>query len=375
MKILHLISGGDTGGAKTHVLSLVKELGKHVDVKIICFLEDSFYTEGKEMGLNIQILAQKKRWDMSVIKKLKEIIKEDNYDIIHCHGARANFIAMILKLYIKRTMVTTIHSDYMLDFKDNVYKRIIYTFLNKLALKSFDNYIVVSSSFNKMMCDRGFAASKIYTVYNGVDFNQKLDVSTKEEFLANYAVEYKGEKIVGIAARLDTNKDIITLLRAAKRVLAHRKDVLFLIAAEGTERERLIDYTTKNNIDKNVKFLGFVNEKYSFFNALDINVLTSKSESFPYVILEGARLKKPIISTNVGGIEDLVEDGENGYLFEVGDEKALSDKLITLLDDEQSCLKMGENLYNKAKECFSVNKLSLDHCEIYSKIKNKTKNI
>ena len=67
MKVLHLISGGDTGGAKTHVISLVKGLGEYVDAKIICFIEDAFYIEAKEAGLNIEVYKQKKRYDMSVI--------------------------------------------------------------------------------------------------------------------------------------------------------------------------------------------------------------------------------------------------------------------------------------------------------------------
>ncbi|WP_066495996.1 glycosyltransferase [Abyssisolibacter fermentans] len=368
MKILHLISGGDTGGAKTHVLSLVKELNKYVEAKIVCFLEDTFYTEGKALGINIQVIKQKKRYDLSVVKKLINIIENEGYDIIHCHGARANFIAMLLKLYIKKPMVTTIHSDYKLDFKDNVYKRLIYTFLNKTALKCFNYYIAVSSSFKNMLCERGFKANKIFIVYNGIDFENTFDIIPKNKFLEKYRVDYKNEKIVGIAARLDTNKDIITLLNAAKIVLDERKDVIFLIAGEGDECKRLKDHSTKLGIDHNTKFLGFVNQPYSFFNVLDINVLTSKSESFPYVILEGAKLKKPIVSTNVGGLEDLVDNGINGYLFEVGNSQMLADYLKEMLNNDEKTSEMGNNLYEIVKNQFSLNKMALDHCKIYEDI-------
>ncbi len=94
MKVLHLISGGDTGGAKTHIISLMRQLHKMIDAKVICFIKDSFYDEAVDAGIDIEVFLQKKRTDLSVINRLKDEIDREGYDIIHCHGARANFIAM-----------------------------------------------------------------------------------------------------------------------------------------------------------------------------------------------------------------------------------------------------------------------------------------
>ncbi len=89
--------GGRHWRAKTHIISLVKELDKLIDAKVICFIEDTFYYEALDAGINIEVFEQKKRSDMSVINRLKEEIDSEGYDIIHCHGARANFIAVFLK--------------------------------------------------------------------------------------------------------------------------------------------------------------------------------------------------------------------------------------------------------------------------------------
>jgi len=69
MKVLHLISGGDTGGAKTHVINLLQELNKRIRVKVICFIKAEFYYEIKEKGIPIEVYEQKKRYDLSIIKK------------------------------------------------------------------------------------------------------------------------------------------------------------------------------------------------------------------------------------------------------------------------------------------------------------------
>lgn len=373
MKVLHLISGGDTGGAKTHILSLFKGLNKLIDAKIICFIEDSFYHESKDAGIDIEVYEQKGRADLSVVTRLAEEIEREDYDVIHCHGARANFIAFFLRFKVKRPFITTVHSDYRLDFKDNIYKRLVFTSLNVFALKRFKYYIAVSDTFKDMLVERGFKKDNIFTVYNGIDLEQEVDYSTREEFFSKYRIDGSGKTVVGIMARLDQVKDHETFLRTAKNLLNRRKDIIFLIAGDGGERERLENLAKELGIEESVYFLGYITDVYSFLNAIDINTLTSLSESFPYAILEGAYMKKPIVSTRVGGLVKLIEDGVNGYLVDVGDVDSLSEKIYELSMNEEKMKSMGKNLYKKLEENYSSDKMAEDHVKIYEKIKNNSK--
>ena len=368
MKVLHLISGGDTGGAKTHINNLLVELDKMIDLKMICFIEGEFFYELKAKGIDIEVFKQEKRYDMSIMSRLKKEIERENYDIIHCHGARANFISMFLKREYNIPFITTIHSDYKLDFKDNFYKKIAYTAMNTIALKKFDYYIAISTNFKQMLVDRGFNKNNIFTVYNGIDFKDNIKYIPKEEFLKRYNINAENKIIVGIAARLDLVKDHDTFIEAAYKVLQTRRDIIFLIAGDGNEEKRLLSKVKELKIEDHVHFLGFVKDPYSFFNAIDINVLTSVSESFPYVILEGARFKKPIISTNVGGVSDLIIDGNNGWLINIGDSEALSRYIKYFLNDEAKIKTFGENLYMNVKNKFSSQKMALDHLRIYENI-------
>lgn len=368
MKVLHLISGGDTGGAKTHIISLIKALDRIIEPKVICFMEGDFYQDTKAAGIDIEVYSQKNRFDLSVVKKIAGLIEDENYDILHCHGARANFIGMFLKNKIKLPMITTIHSDYKLDFKDNFYKNIVFTSLNTLALKSFDYYIAISDEFKDMLIERGFKKETIYTAYNGIDFHEDINFVAKEEFLNRYNIDHEGKLIVGILARLDQVKDHRTFIKAANLVLKENKDLIFLIAGDGFEEKALREMTEDFGIEDHVYFLNYVKDPYSFFNAIDINMLTSLSESFPYVILEGARMKKTIISTKVGGLEILIEDGYNGYLVDVGDEIGLKDKLNLLVHNRDKIKTMGDKLYLDVKEKFSSTSMAERHVEIYREI-------
>lgn len=373
MKVLHLISGGDTGGAKTHIISLIKSINKLIDAKIICFIEDTFYHEAKANRIDIEVFEQKNRADMAVITKLADEIAKEGYDIIHCHGARANFIGMFLKRKIHVPLITTMHSDYKLDFRDDFYKRLVFTSLNKIALKRFNYYIAISDTFKKMLVERGFNSESIFTVYNGIDMNMKIDYLDREDFLREKGIKYKGETVVGIIARLDRVKDHETFLRAAKRLIEDKNKVIFLIAGEGNDEKRLIALSKDMGIEDYVHFIGFVDNPFSFFNAIDINTLTSLSESFPYAVLEGALMKKPIISTDVGGLKKLIIDDETGYLIDVGDFKSLADKAEILINDKEKASKMGENLYNKTKNEFSSDSMAERHVKIYKEIIEKEK--
>lgn len=373
MKVLHLISGGDTGGAKTHIIALIKSLNKLIDAKIICFIEDTFYHEAKANNIHIEVFEQKNRADLAVINRLGDEIKKEGYDIVHCHGARANFIGMFLKNKIKIPLITTMHSDYELDFRDNFYKRLVFTNLNKLALKKFDYYIAISDTFKNMLISRGFNGDEIFTVYNGIDLEMDMDYMGKEEFLRTRGIDYQGETLVGIIARLDKVKDHETFLRAAKILIDDGEEVKFLIAGEGNDQKRLKELTKELGIEDKVHFIGFIDDPFSFYNAIDINTLTSLSESFPYAVLEGALMKKMIISTNVGGLKELIVDGQTGFLIDVGDYKDLARRIKMLLEDKEKIKVMGENIYNKVKNEFSSDSMAREHVNIYNQIIKKEK--
>lgn len=366
-KVLHLISGGDVGGAKTHVLTLVKELQKNLTVKIICFIEGPFAQEARDMGIDIQVLPQPRRYDLKVIDTLIKIIKDEGFTLIHSHGARANFITRFIKRKLTIPCVTTIHSDFMLDFKGNLYKHIIFTNLNIFALKRFDYFIAVSESFREMLISRGFPKDKIFTVYNGMDFDEDISYESKKSFLEKRGLYHlKDKKLIGILARLHPVKGHEIFIKAAADILASNKNIHFLITGNAKEMPALDNLIKQLGIGQNIHFIGFVDAPYDFLNVIDINVLTSYSESFPYVLLEGARLKKPTISSKVGGIPMLIEDGENGYLFKAGDSNELSKKLKVMLTDEAMSKAMGEALYKKASDNYSLKKLALNHINIYN---------
>ena len=368
MKVLHMISGGDSGGAKTHVFALMRRLTKYCDVKIVCFIKGRFFDELQDIDVESVLLEQKNRFDLSVLDSLVEICQKDGIQIIHAHGARANFIASRLKKKVDIPVVTTVHSDYRLDF-DGIYKKIVFTALNTLALRKLDYYIGVSSSFKDMLISRGFRPNSIYTVYNGMDYSAPFEYCSKEDFARRIGLEYNPDiTYVGLIGRHDYVKGHDIFLDAAAKVLKQRKDVRFVIAGEGEGRDALVEQAKRLGITQYLTFAGFIKDIYSFLNFIDINTLSSRCESFPYVLLEGARMKKPTVSSAVGGIPDLIENGVTGLLFENQNSTQLADCIIRFVQNPKEAELCGQNLYNRATGSFSNDSLAKSHAEIYSAI-------
>ena len=369
IKVLHLISGGDTGGAKTHVLSLVQELQNRIGVSLVCFMEGDFSREARQAGLDIRVIPQKRRYDLGVVRELEGLIRQDGYTVLHCHGARANFVAAVLRRRIDIPALTTMHSDYKLDFQGSFYKNLVYTSLNARALRKFDYFVAVSDSFKEMLVDRGFSQARIFVTYNGIDFQVPVAPVDREGFFNQYGLNIPLEaKIVGIMGRLHPVKDHDLFIRAAQMVIQERPDTHFIIAGDGEEKKRLLGLCKSLGLMDRIHFLGFVDNPDDFIGILDINTLTSRSESFPLVLLEGARQKKATVSSEVGGINRLILHGKTGLLFQAGNPGDFAKQILQLLQDPETARAMGENLYHHARENFSLERLGQEHVQIYRKV-------
>ncbi len=367
MKVLHIIGGGDVGGAKVHVLSLVKELTSYIDVTLLSLRPGAFADEARAMGINVEVI--KSYNVISDISKAIKYVNSNQFDIVHSHGSKANIFAYAIKKACRVPVVTTMHSDYKLDYMKSLSKRMTIGLLNSIVLRKLDYYIVVTSAFRKMLADRGFDDKHIYTIVNGTDFSKPLKNYSKEDFCRKHNLSLsKDDILVGTAARLDPVKDIGTLLEAAKVVVQKNPNVKFLIGGEGDEGKELRTRATNLGLDKNVFFLGWFDDPYELISVLDINVMTSISEGFPYYLLEGARFSKATICSRVGGIPDLIESSVNGYLFEPRDYHTLAEHLLDLASDNNKRKNFGDRLYAKAVEDFSMRAMCHIQLEIYDSI-------
>ena len=136
MKVIHLISGGDSGGAKTHVLSLLQNLNKTIAAQLVCFRDGPFADEARTLGIPTMIVSGNNV--LRVRRQLTDYILEGRYQLIHCHGSRANMIGALLRKSTGLPVVSTVHSDYKLDYMGRPLSRLTFGTINAWALRQVD---------------------------------------------------------------------------------------------------------------------------------------------------------------------------------------------------------------------------------------------
>ena len=370
MKVITLISGGDIGGAKTHVLSLLHGLGKTEQVRLVCFREGEFAEDARKLGIDTCVM------EVSVgaaIGRLAEMIRAEGFQIVHCHGARANLTGAILRRKIKVPIVTTVHSDYRLDYLGRPLRRLTYGTINTVALRMFDYHIGVSDAMAQLLISRGFDPQTMFAIYNGIDFTPVTPRLGREAYLRSVGMEVQEDTVVfGIAARLDPVKDMATLIRGFSIAVKKHPNIRLLIAGDGEQRQMLGELAAQLCPAGTVVFAGWVTDMNSFYHALDVNTLTSLSETFPYAITEGARMRCATIASNVGGIPYIIEHGVTGLLFEPQNAEALGTCMIRLAESRAMRAQLGENLHEKASREFSIDATVGKQLEIYETILRRT---
>lgn len=359
MKVIHLISGGDSGGAKTHVFTLLKTLQQQVNIQLVCLADGVFYRQALELGIDAKLLEQKNRLDLSVLKVLAGKINDEHIDLLHCHGARANFIGGLIKKKISIPLITTVHSDYKQDFSHNFYKKVLFTKLNEFGLKKMDYYFAVTDVFKEMLVGQGFDRDSIFTIYNGI------------EVMPDIKAKVMVPPVFGCVTTLRPIKGTHILLEAVKDVVSKGYEPRVLIAGggEGKYTQDLYDYVKDNKLKDNVEFKGYVKDMDGFYDEISVNILPSFTESFPYALLEGGIRRKGTIASKAGGIVEMISDGSTGRLFEVGAAGELAGIMIEFIENPELTQIYGNAFNQKIEDSFSNIAMSKRHVELYKKLK------
>lgn len=367
MKVIHLISGGDVGGAKTHVLSLLAGLNTTETVHLVCFTEGDFAAEARQLGVPTTVIEDRNL--LRVRNRILAMLRHDGYQIVHCHGARANMMGMLLRRRAAIPVVSTIHSDYRLDYMGRPLAALTYGNVNKIALRGFDGWIGVSSGMTQLLLSRGFTPQKLYTIYNGVDFSAPRRPLPKEDYLRTLGISLPENGVLfGIAARISPVKDMPTLLRAFSEAQKQCPQIRLVIAGDGEQAEQIKALAKELCPEGTVCFAGWLSDIDSFYNALDVNLLTSLSETFPYALTEGARMRCATIASEVGGVPSLIDDGINGLLFQPGDADKLREHMVFFAQNADARERMSDLLYEKTAREFSLDAMLATQKTIYQTI-------
>lgn len=368
--ILHLIDSGGMYGAESVIINLSSEMKKmgHIGVVgCISYQKDPLPEIGcvaEEKGLKVALFRMKNKLDLGVFKKIKTYCRENKIQLIHAHGYKASLICFFLQMIYGTPYVVTCHLWEIDDFKHR-----FYIFLESLAMRRAKKVIGVSGEIKKDLLRARIPQELIRVVKNGIDisFYDTPHNFRKADFKKSIGISEDARVVTNIG-RLSEQKDQATLLKGAQLVIGNICDVEFVIVGEGHLREDLEALSVQLGIEKKVHFLGFRKDISAILDISEVFVLTSLNEGLPIVLLEAMGKKIPVITTGVGEIPNIIEDGVNGILIPVSDQIAFSERLLDLLRDESRATKIAENAYETFLKSYTSRRMAREYLDIYENI-------
>lgn len=345
MKILYVITKANWGGAQRYVFDLAtaaKERGH--DVAVIAGdpgeLIDRLLRAGirvipvEELTRNIRITAELKTY-----KRLLELLRTEAPDVLHVNSSKAGGIASLAGRVARvPTIVFTAHG-WAFNEKRPLWQKPVIWALHYLTTLLAHKTICVSDAIRRDA--RLMLGASMKVIHHGVSPTLLLPAHEARISLAPALLSHQW---IGSIAELHPTKQLDVLVRAFGMIANEFTDTGLVLMGDGEERMKLEKLRDELSLQERIILTGHVSQASRYLAALDIFVLPSRSEALGYAVLEAGLATLPVIASRVGGIPEIVTNGENGILVRSGSILELADALRTLLKDQALRARYGEAL-------------------------------
>ena len=363
--VLHTLS---VGGAEVLAREFSRQ-GKH-DFKFVFACLDEMGSMGKKLltsNFKVISLQRKPGIDLGAAKRLKAYCKAQNVDVIHAHQYTPFFYSSISRVLGNRLPV--LFTEHGRTFPD--YRRRKRVFANQFLFSKKDRVIAVGNQVKRALIENeGIAEQKIEVIYNGIDVQRFIpNADVREQTRRNLGIQ-SDETVVIHVARLDPLKDHLSAIRAFG-LLNETPRVKLLIVGEGPERNNIQAEIEKLGLHARISMLGLRDDIPDLLNAADACLLTSRSEGIPLTLAEAMATQLPVVATKVGGVPEIVVDGESGILCEAGDTKSLAASISKLCNSPKERVAFGQAGRRRIIEHFNADEMHQQYQSKYRQMANR----
>ncbi|MDD2753551.1 MAG: glycosyltransferase family 4 protein [Candidatus Portnoybacteria bacterium] len=382
-KIIYIITQSELGGAQENVLDLAAGLREKYDV-LVAAGPDGGGKLFKQLADN-KISFQELKWlrrsaanpfaDIAGLVEIFSLLLKERPDVIHLHSSKAGFLGSLAGKLAGVKVVYTVHGA-VFEASFSGLARKFFLYLEKFSAPFKDKIICVSANDKKLWLKYNAAPeTKLAIVYNGIDLKTAfLPKAEAKEYLASQSANFfealrgSNEKlrIVGTVANFFPEKGLPYLIEAADVLINKKqiKNIIFAIMGEGPQRLLLKEMLEERGLADKFILLGTVANPFKYLKAFDVFTQPSTKEGLPYAILWAMAAELPIVASHVGGIPEMVKNGDNGFLIFPRDTDTLAEKILELLSNHALSQKFTFNSRQKIRE-FSLDKMIAATEKIY----------
>lgn len=373
--LLYIVPYLGLGGTEKHVLDLARAFKAQHRVAV-CAPPDRLLPAFEEEGVPVYTFPHLEEAPLAGVRQFSRAVRraaaEQGADIVHVHAA--NELLLLARLLFPRCpLIFTVHGFF------GPSARIDYFTASLVGRLCADRIICVSPVDARRLVDLGVRRERVAVVPNGVSdplarvqgaaSRHRESLKPEESGAGSSPGEGSRPVVVGTIARLERQKRVDVLLRAAAAVRRRGYPLRLIIVGDGSLRRSLAELAASEGM-ADVEFTGFLDEeaKNRVLTSLDVFVLPSEAEAFPLVCLEAMAAGKPVLATAVGGVPDQVEDGVTGYLVPPGEVGALAERLAVLVSDASLRARMGAAARKRYEERFTVKAMARATWAIYEEV-------
>ena len=385
-KVLHIITLFSVGGATENTIFTVDGLIKRgYDVDIITgpniSSEGSMYSICKKLNLSVLTFNNLKRdiaplSDILVIFQLYFFIKKNNYDIVHTHSSKAGIVGRIAAWLAKTPII--IHHNHAKPYHrfQNWFIQTLYKSIERFASLFCDKIVSVTYTIvDEMVKDKIAPREKFVVIRSGFNIENFKNFDSSN----NYKIKDKfgltaNDIVIGKIARLSVIKGHIYLLQAFEKVCKQIPNLKLLFVGDGENKNELLKFIDKKRLNDKIIFTGLIptNEMPSVISLIDIVVHTALLEGLPRVFTQSMLMGKPVISFDLDGAHEIIENGKNGYLIEPMNIEILTEKIINLIQHRDKIIEFGNYAKNNIKDDFSISAMVEKNHKLYQELLKKS---
>jgi glycosyltransferase involved in cell wall biosynthesis len=380
VKVLRVIARLNVGGPALHVSYLTSGLAERgyettLVAGTIARGEESMSAVAEARGVKIETLAELHREiaplrDARAILRLARLIKRERPAILHTHTAKAGAVGRIAALLAGEArppiIVHTFHGHVLRGYF-NPLMTFGFRTLERWLARSTTALVAVSPEVrDDLVRLRVAPASKFVVVRLGIELEERTgsDEATRTETRRQLGVPPEAF-IVGWVGRMTAVKRTDDVVRALQGLVERGVDAYLCLVGDGPDRDHLEHFAHDLGVVKRCLFMGYQDDVSRFYSAIDALLLPSVNEGTPVSVIEALAAQRPAVATRVGGTPDIIRDGVDGFLAEVGDADALADRLAELAADPARRARMGAAGRARVLERYAVERLVDDIDRLY----------
>ena len=331
---------------------LAVELRGTVATTILCFRDHGsslpFLEQLRAAGVNARMIAHANPHFLGMVADVAAELRRERADLLACHGYKADVIGWLAARRVGVPIISVSRG-----WTGHTAKVRAYEALDRRMLRRMDAVVCVSEGQAAKVARAGISPDRIHVIHNSIDPTRFRDGSAAERAILDSFFSITPDVIIAAVGRLSPEKGFDHLVDAAKLVVREGHRIGIVVIGDGPDRRMLEARVRASDLESQVVFAGFRTDVDQLLPSADILVQSSHTEGLPNVVLEACAAGVPVVATNVGGTNEIIEEDVNGFLVPPGDAPALARRMVDLVNSPTLRQQMGQRGRDAVRAGFS----------------------